>query len=90
MLLIKGCEVEERLSTMIAYKYAKLEKVEQNLTDKTNEVERQVQKLDMLKKDAELAENRAVLAEQIYDYFKDTSASEREHEYFERILDLTY
>jgi predicted RNase H-like nuclease (RuvC/YqgF family) len=24
------------------------------------------------------------------DYFKDTSASEREHEYFERILDLTY
>lgn len=31
-----------------------------------------------------------MLAEQIYDYFKDTSASEREHEYFERILELTY
>lgn len=28
--------------------------------------------------------------EQVYDYFKDTSAGEREHEYFERIPDLTY
>lgn len=88
--LQKGCEAEERLSTKIADKYAKLEKVEQDLTDKTNEVERQVQKLDMLKEDADKEEKRAVLAEQIYDYFKDTSASEREHEYFERILKLTY
>ena len=31
-----------------------------------------------------------VTLEQIYDYFKDTSASEREQEYFERILELTY
>ena len=88
--LQKGCEAEERLSTKIADKYAKLEKVEQNLTDKTNEVERQVQKLDILKEDADKEEKRTALAEQIYDYFKDISASEREHEYFERILDLTY
>lgn len=88
--LQKGCEAEERLSTKIADKYAKLEKVEQNLTDKTNEVERQVQKLDILKEDADKEEKRAALAEQIYDYFKDTSASEREHEYFESILELTY
>lgn len=88
--LQKGYEAEERLTTKIADKYAKLEKVEQDLTDKTNEVERQVQKLDMLQEDADKAEKRAVLAEQIYDYFKDTPASEREHEYFERIMDLTY
>ncbi len=88
--LKKGCEVEKQLSTKIAGKYAKLEEVEQDLTDKTNEVERQVQKLDMLKEDADKEEKRALLAEQIYVYFKDTSASEREHEYFERILDLTY
>lgn len=77
-------------TTKIAGKYAKLEEVEQDLTDKTNEVERQVQKLDMLQEDADKVEKRVVLAEQIYDYFKDTSASEREHEYFERILELTY
>lgn len=88
--LKKACEVEKQLSTKIAGKYAKLEEVEQDLTDKTNEVDRQVQKLDMLQEDADKVEKRAVLAEQIYDYFKDTSASEREHEYFERILDLIY
>ena len=88
--LKKACEVEKQLSTKIAGKYAKLEEVEQDLTDKTNEVDRQVQKLDMLQEDADKLEKRAVLAEQIYDYFKDTSASEREHEYFERILDLIY
>lgn len=88
--LQKGCEVEKQLSTKIAGKYAELEVVEQDLTDKTNEVEGQVQKLDMLQADVDKAEKRAVLAEQIYDYFKDTSASEREHEYFERILELTY
>ena len=88
--LKKGCEAEEQLSTKIADKYVKLEEVEQDLTDKTNEVEMQVQKLDMLQADVDKAEKRAVLAEQIYDYFKDTSASEREQEYFERIMDLTY
>lgn len=88
--LKKGCEVEKQLSTKIAGKYAKLEEVEQDLTDKTNEVERQVQKLDMLQADVDKVEKRAVLAEQIYDYFKDTSANEREYEYFERILELTY
>lgn len=88
--LQKGCEAEGELTTKIADKYAKLEKVEQDLTDKTNEVEMQVQKLDMLQADVDKAEKRAVLAEQIYDYFKDTSANEREHEYFERILELTY
>lgn len=88
--LQKGCEAEERLSTKSADKYAKLEKVEQDLTDKTNEVEMQVQTLKKLEADAERAEQRTMLAEQIYDYFKDTSASEQEHEYFERILDLTY
>lgn len=88
--LQKGCEAEERLSTKIADKYAKLEKVEQDLTNKTNEVEMQVQKLDMLQADVDKAEKRAVLAEQIYDYFEGTPASEREHEYFERIMDLTY
>ena len=88
--LKKGCKVEKQLSTKIASKYAELEVVEQDLTDKTNEVEMQVQKLDMLQADVDKAEKRAVLAEQICDYFKDTSASEREHEYFERILDLTY
>lgn len=88
--LQKDCEVEKQLSTKIAGKYAELEVVEQDLTDKTNEVETQSQKLKKLEADAERAENQAVLAEQIYDYFKDTSAGEREHEYFERILDLTY
>ena len=44
----------------------------------------------MLQADVDKAEKRAVLAEQIYDYFKDTSASEREHEYFERILDFPF
>lgn len=47
-------------------------------------------KLEVMQADANKAEKRAVLAEQVYDYFKDTSASEREHEYFEIILDLTY
>lgn len=88
--LQKGCEAEEQLSTKLAVKYAKLEEVKQDLTDKTNEVETQELKLKTLQEDADKAEKRAVLAEQIYDYFKDTSASEREHEYFERILDLTY
>lgn len=88
--LQKGCEAEEQLSTKIAGKYAKLEEVEQHLTDKTNEVETQAQKLKKLEADAERAENRVVLAEQIHNYFKDTSASEREHEYFEKMLDLTY
>ena len=88
--LKKGCEAEERLSTKIAGKYAELDEVKQDLTDKTNEVETQVQKLKKLEADAKRAEERAVLAEQIHDYFEDTPASEREHEYFERILDLTY
>lgn len=88
--LQKGCEAEEQLSIKLAGKYAKLEEVEQDLTDKTNEVETQELKLNNLQEDADKAEKRAVLAEQVYDYFKDTSASEREHEYFERILDLTY
>lgn len=88
--LQKGCEAEEQLSTRLAGKYAKLEEVEQDLTDKTNEVETQELKLKTLQEDADKAEKRAVLAEQVYDYFKDTSANEREHEYFERILDLTY
>lgn len=74
--LKKGCEMEKQLSSNIANKYAKLENVEQDLTDKTNEVEMQVQKIDMLQADADKAEKKAVLAEQIYDYFKDTSASE--------------
>ena len=86
----KGCEVKEQLSTKIVDKYAKLEKVEQDLTDKTNKVEMQVQKLEMLQADADKAEQRSMQVEQVYDYFKDTSASEREHEYFERMLDLTY
>lgn len=88
--LQKGCEAEEQLSTKLAGKYAKLEEVEQDLTDKTNEVETQELKLKTLQEDADKAEKRAVLAEQVYDYFNDTSASERENEYFERILDLTY
>lgn len=57
--LQKGCEAEERLSTKIADKYAKLEKVEQNLTDKTNEVERQTRKLHNLEANADKAEKRA-------------------------------
>lgn len=88
--LKKGCEAEERLSTKIAGKYAELDEVEQDLTDKTNEVETQLKKLKKLEEVAERAEKRVVLAEQIYDYFEGTPASEREHEYFERILDLTY
>lgn len=88
--LQKGCEAEEQLSTKLAGKYAKLEEVEQDLTDKTNEVGTQELKLKTLQEDADKAEKRAVLAEQVYDYFNDTSASERENEYFERILDLTY
>ena len=88
--LKKGCEAEERLYAKIAGKYAELEEVEQDLTDKTNEVEMQVQKLKKLEADAERAEERAVLAEKVHDYFERTPASEREHEYFERILDLTY
>lgn len=88
--LQNGCEAEEQLATKIAGKYAKLEEVEQDLTDKTNEVETQELKLKTLQEDADKAEKRAVLAEQVYDYFIDTSASERENEYFERILDLTY
>lgn len=88
--LQKGCEAEEQLSTKLAGKYAKLEEVEQDLTDKTDEVETQELKLKTLQEDADKAEKRAVLAEQVYDYFNDTSASERENEYFERILDLTY
>jgi hypothetical protein len=88
--LQKGCEVEEQLSTKLVGKYAKLEEVEQDLTDKTNQVETQEMKLKTFQEDADKAEKRAVLAEQVYDYFKDTSASERGNEYFERILDLTY
>ena len=60
------------------------------MTDKTNDLEMQMSKLKDLQADADMAEKRAAIAEQIQDYFKDTSASEREHEYFEKMLDLTY
>lgn len=42
--LQKGFEAEEQLSTKLAGKYAKLEEVEQDLTDKTNEVETQIRR----------------------------------------------
>lgn len=47
------------------------------------------------KLDAKYAEfdevtQKANLAESLIEYFKNTSASEREHEYFEKMLDLTY
>lgn len=88
--LQKGCEAEEQLSTKIADKYAKLEEVEQDLTDKTNDLETQMSKLKDLQADADRAEKRAAIAEQIQDYFKDTSSNEQEYEYFEKMLDLTY
>lgn len=88
--LQKGCEAEEQLSTKIEDKYAKLEEVEQDLTDKTNDLETQMSKLKDLQADADRAEKRAAIAELLQDYFKETSANEREHEYFEKMLDLTY
>lgn len=86
----KGVEAEQRLNGRIAVKNVELDEVTQDLVDKKNEVKEQTQKLHNLEADADKAEKRVALAEEVYDYFKDTSASEREHEYFERILDLTY
>ena len=60
--LQKGCEAEEQLSIKLAGKYAELEEVEQDLTDKTNEVEEQTRKLHNLEANADKAEKRAALA----------------------------
>lgn len=88
--LEKGVAAEQRLNGRIAVKNVELDEVTQDLADKKNEAKEQTQKLHNLEADADKAEKRAALAEEVYDYFKDTSASEREHEYFERIVDLTY
>lgn len=88
--LEKGVAAEQRLNGRIAVKNVELDEVTQDLADKKNEVKEQTQKLHNLEADADKAEKRAALAEEVYDYFKDTSTSEREHEYFERIVDLTY
>ncbi len=88
--LQKGVEAEQLLNTRISNRKAELDEVTQDLTDKKNEVEEQTQKLHDLQEDADKVVKRAALAEEVMDFFKDTSASEREKEYFERILDLTY
>lgn len=88
--LEKGVEAEQQLDARITDRKAELDEVTQDLTDKKNEVEEQTQKLHDLQADADRAVKRAALAEEVMDYFKDTSASECEKEYFERILDLTY
>lgn len=83
-------EAEQQLNARIAVKNAERDEVTQDLTDRKYKVEEQTQKIHDLQEDADRAEKRAALAEEVRDCFKDTSASEREKEYFERILDLTY
>lgn len=88
--LEKSVEAEQQLNARIAVKNAERDEVTQDLTDRKYKVEEQTQKIHDLQEDADRAEKRAALAEEVRDCFKDTSASEREKEYFERILDLTY
>lgn len=88
--LEKGLEAEQQLDTRLIGKQAELDEVTQDLTDKKNEVEEQTQKLHNLQEDADKAMKKAALAEEVMDLFRDTSACEREKEYFERIVDLTY
>lgn len=88
--LEKGVEAEQMLHTRITNRKAELEEVTQDLTDKKNEVEAETKKLHDLQEDAGKALKKAALAEEVMDLFRDTSTSEREKEYFERIVDLTY
>lgn len=88
--LEKGVEAEQMLNTRITNRKAELEEVTQDLTDKKNEVKEQTQKLQNLQENADEAIKKAALAEEVMDLFRDTSASEREQEYFEKIVDLTY
>lgn len=88
--LEKGVEAEQLLHTRITNRKAELEEVTQDLTDKKNEVEAQTQKLHNLQENADEALKKAALAEEVMDLFRDISASEREQEYFERIVNLTY
>lgn len=88
--LEKGVEAEQLLHTRITNRKAELEEVTQDLTDKKNEVWAQTQKLHNLQENADEALKKAALAEEVMDLFRDISASEREQEYFERIVNLTY
>lgn len=88
--LEKGVKAEQMLNTRITNRKAELEEVTQDLTDKKNEVKEQTQKLQNLQEDADEAIKKAALAKEVVDLFKNTSASEREKEYFEKIVDLTY
>ena len=75
--LRKGTEAEEQLSTKLAGKYVELDEVEQELTDKKNEVETQATVLKALQTDAAEAMRKANLAEELVEYYKNTPASER-------------
>lgn len=88
--LQKGMEAEEQLTTQLAGKYVELDEVEQELTDRKNEVETHATVLKALQTDADEAIRKANLAEELVECYKNTPASEREHEYFEKLLDLAY
>lgn len=80
----------EKAEEMAKEAELELHEVKQELTDKKNEVETQVTVLKALQTDADEVIRKANLAEELIEYFRNTSVSEREHEYFEKMLDLTY
>lgn len=88
--LSKGIEVERQLSTDISEKKAELDEINKDLTDKKGEIKKQETKLEVIKLNAEVIEKEARLAEGLVEHFKDIQASEREYEYFEKMLDLAY
>lgn len=88
--LDKGAEAEWQLKVRITDKTVELDEVLQDLTDKKSEVLKQEKQLELIKMDVEETVQKAQFAEEIIDYFKNTQASEREHAYFEKMLDLRY
>ncbi len=78
------------MSTDIREKKAELDEINKDLTDKKGEVKKQETKLEVIKLNAEVIEKEARLDEGLVEHFKDIQASEREYEYFEKMLDLDY
>lgn len=88
--LEKGADAEKQLISRIEGKSAELDEVKQDLTDKKKEVVRQEERLEILREDTEALVEKVKLCEAMVEYFKDTDASDREHAYFEQIVELKY
>lgn len=80
----------EDIKDKVADKNVELDEVLQDLTDKKSEVREQEKQLEIIKVDADDTLQKAKLAESLIDYFKNTNSNEREHAYFEKMLDLKY